>query len=379
MRTNILDAVYGCLVGSAISEALGAPVEGMHYREIREQYGKLTEFIPSYRGNTGNRYEASRGEAGVPGAVTDDATWRHYIALTIARKGGRITPDDFAALLIEKMNPDRLWLNERIVYQKLLIGMNPWDMGRGTVPASCAMMAIAPVGIINAGNPTQAYQDALDIAGVNQDEVNRDAAGTLAAAVATALLPGATVEDVLAAADKHSSFVIRRTLVLALDLARASADVDEFAAKFYARMLDWTAPSPPWKGAWDKNYYESGNSLEVLPAVMGILYLTGGDVNRCIIEGANFGRDCDTIGNVVGGLAGCLQGASAIRPDWIETVETVNAGLFQEVEGDPSANFYKMAKRLVESLKAEQLATRERADRLAQLLETNLAGGTLYL
>jgi ADP-ribosylglycohydrolase len=374
MQTNILDAVYGCLIGSAISEALGAPIEGMHYREIRAQYGKLTELIESYRGNTGNRYEDSRGEAGIPGAVTDDATWRHYIAMTIVRKGGRITPDDFAALLIEKMNPNRLWLNERIVYQKLLIGMNPWDMGRGTVPASCAMMAIAPVGIINAGDPAQAYQDALDIAGVNQDEVNRDAAGTLAAGIAVALMPGATVEDVLKAMEKYSSFVIKHTIILAMDLARASATVDEFAEKFYGRMLDWTAPSPPWKGAWDKTYYESGNSLEVLPAVMGILYLTGGDVNQCIIEGANFGRDCDTIGNIVAGLAGCLQGAGAIRQSWKDVVETANADFFAELEGDPSANYYSLSKRLVEALRLEQQAAKERANRLAQLLETNLAG-----
>ncbi len=31
MSRDILDAVYGCLIGGAIGDALGAPVEGLNY------------------------------------------------------------------------------------------------------------------------------------------------------------------------------------------------------------------------------------------------------------------------------------------------------------------------------------------------------------
>jgi len=30
--------VYGCLIGGAIGDALGAPVEGWYYTEIREKF-----------------------------------------------------------------------------------------------------------------------------------------------------------------------------------------------------------------------------------------------------------------------------------------------------------------------------------------------------
>jgi len=64
------------------------------------------------------------------------------------------------------------------------------------------------------------------------------------------------------------------------------------------------------------------------------LYLCKGDVTQSMIEAASFGRDCDTTASMAGSIAGAMQGASAIRPDWIQTVEEANRDFFQEVEGD---------------------------------------------
>ena len=365
MAQNLIDAVYGCLIGGAIGDALGAPIEGGYYTDIRKDPGELTELVPTYRGNTGDRYLASRGEPGVAGAITDDTTLRHYLCLTIVRKGGRVTPDDFAAIWLEKLNPNRFWLNERIVLQKLQIGMNPWETGRGQPPAGCATMAIAPVGIVNAGNPAQAYQDAVHIASLNQDGVNRDAAATVAAGVAAAFLPEATVDSVIATMMEHSVDVVRRGLVLTMDLAVTSSSVDEFAEKFYATMLDWTWPSRNWT----KERFFSGSSLEFMPVVPALLHLCGGDVNQSIIEGANFGRDCDTIGSLAGNIAGVLHGASAIRPEWIEQVEQANVEFFEEVEGDRAANFHSMAERLVTVLGQERQAAEQRARLLGTIID----------
>lgn len=376
MAKDILDAVYGCLMGGAIGDALGAPVEGMYYADIRQEYGKMTELLPSPVGNTGPTYGGSTGASfrddydGPPtpaGAITDDTALSHYLCLAIVRKGGRITPDDLAAIWVDELNPNRFWVNERIIRRKLRAGMNPWSAGVGSIPAGCALMGIAPIGIINAGNPAQAYQDGYNIASVNQEGYNRDAAGTLAAGVAAAFAPGATLESVLEAMRRHSSYLVKRAIELTLDQAYASISVEEFAARFYENMLDWSWPWPP-QAEWDKDNFFSGSSLEILPATMAILHLCQADVNQCLIEGASFGRDCDTIARSVGSLAGALQGASAIRQDWIETVEGVNQEFFEEVEGDPGANFYSTARRLVEALQAEQGAAQERANMLQKIL-----------
>ena len=141
MAQNIFDAVYGSLIAGAVGDSLGAPVEGWYWNEVREKYdkGRITELESGIRGNTGNTY-GKKGLVSPPGCFTDDTTMRHYMCLAILRKGGRITPDDFAEILLEKFNPDRVWLNEHLMITKLKIGMNPWDAGKGNPPCGCDSM-----------------------------------------------------------------------------------------------------------------------------------------------------------------------------------------------------------------------------------------------
>jgi ADP-ribosylglycohydrolase len=374
MAKDILDAVYGCVIGGAIGDALGAPVEGWHWKDIRDKYegGRITEMEPGTRGNTGPLYGGTShfnfgnydGPTTPPGTVTDDTTLRHYLSYAIVQKGGRVTPDDYAAVWLHKLNPNRLWINERVTLWKLRMGMSPWDTGKGNPPAGVASMSIAPIGIVNAGNPTQAYQDGFNIAFVNQDNADRDGAATLAAGVAAAFLPGATYQTVIDVMIQHSSFIIKRALMLTMDMAHESSTIDEFAEKFYATMLDWKWPDLRWTK--ERNF--SGSSVELVPITAAVLYLTKGDVNRGIIEAAGLGRDNDTTAALVGNIAGAIHGASAIRQDWISAVETANADFFVELEGDANANFYSMAKRFVAVLQNEANVARQRAEFLDRLL-----------
>ncbi len=129
MAKDILDAVYGCLVAGAIGDALGAPAENMYYRQVREKFGKIHDFMA---------YDNISYSSGLPGAVTDDTTLRHHMCLGVVRKGGRITPDDAAHIWLKDLNPERFWNPDKITYLKLSAGVNPWDVGRGNIPSACA-------------------------------------------------------------------------------------------------------------------------------------------------------------------------------------------------------------------------------------------------
>ncbi len=356
MSYNLYDRIYGCLTGAGIGDALGAPVEGWYWNEIREKHGRLEEFKPFDTGYSD----------GSPGSFTDDSVLRHYLCLAIIEKGGRITPDDWGAYWAAHVNTDRLWVNERLTKIKLKQGMNPWRTGDGNIPAGCASMMIAPIGIVNACNPDQAFQDGMNIAGVNQFGPNQDGAASVAAGQAEAFDPDATVDSVIGAMYDHSSWFMRRAYDLTMELARSSEDVDTFAEQFYKKMLDWSWP----QGNWRKDHYFSGNSHEFVPVVMAIFYLCDGDVNRSIIEGASFGRDCDTIASVVGGLTGAMHGASAIRSEWIEQCERANAPFYEEVEGSREKTLKTVAERMVRVIENEATAARDRADRLRGLLGT---------
>jgi ADP-ribosylglycohydrolase len=179
MSDSLFDKVYGCLIGGAIGDAMGAPAEDWHYTDIRPTFGRISTFLP----------QPARSRDGAPGQITDDTTLRHYMCLAIIRKGGRITPDDYAKVWLSDLNPLRLFFTERIVVEKLKLGMNPWETGRGQPLADAAIMAVAPIGIINAGNPAQAFQDGFNVSSIHQDGIERDAAAATAAGFAAAFTP----------------------------------------------------------------------------------------------------------------------------------------------------------------------------------------------
>jgi ADP-ribosylglycohydrolase len=238
-------------------------------------------------------------------------------------------------------------------------------------------MAMTPIGIVNAANPAQAYQDGWAIASLQSDGPHRAGAATVAAGVAAALAPGATVERTLEAMTTYSGPHLRRASDLALDLALESEaaarsaggstireNVAAFTKAFYETLIDWW--SRP-RLNWDRAHFPNGTSVESVSIVMALLYLCRGQVNDCLVEAANFGRDADTIAHLLGAIAGALCGASAVRADWVAQVEAANRPFFEEVEGDPDANFYSMAVRLVEALRAERRAALARAEMLARM------------
>lgn len=285
------------------------------------------------------------------------------MCMAIIKKGGRITPDDYASVWLSDLNPLRLFFTERIVVEKLKLGMSPWETGRGQPLADAAIMAVAPVGIINAGNPAQAYQDAYNLSSIHQDGLEREAAATAAAGFAVALLPDATPAMVLDAMLEHSSFDARRLITIGRDLAAETRDVDLFTEHFYLRYLDRSFPRPPtW--VWDKDRTVSPTSREVLPIVCGLFELCNGIPEDCISAGSSFGRDADTIATVLGGLSGALHGASRIPSEWIEASETANVEFFKEVSPETPINFRSTAEDMMEAVISER---RNTADRLAQL------------
>lgn len=376
MAKNLLDAVYGCLIGGAIGDAMGAPVEGWDYEKIRAIHGKVTDILVSNRGNTGPTYGGTSGESydeeydGLPpvrGQFTDDTTLRQLMALAVVQKGGRITPDDYAKVLIEKLNPNRMWVNERVILWKLKAGINPWDCGLGSIPAGVATMAIAPIGIINAGNPQQAYQDAFNIGFVNQAGHNRDGAATFAAGVAEALRPGATIKSILDVMFAHSTYLMKRAMHKTMNLAQRCSSLDEFTEKYYACMLDYSWPNSPHLPN-DQDRYFSGNTIELVPITMAILYFTEGEPYQAIIEAASFGRDCDTTAAMAGNICGALHGASSLPAEWIETIEKANLDFYEEITDDPKKNFFWMAEGMVHALSNELGRSKERAQQLETLL-----------
>ena len=291
----LYDKVYGCLIGGLIGDAMGAPVEGWHYQAIVEKYGEVDDF---------------------DGEGTDDSAIKMILCDAIMKNGGYVTADEFAEsfLLAENRRFYHLFYTPvRNMFHKIEDKLElPVYAGWGNQQSSSSAMAISPMGIINACNPRQAALETYDVAGLihaGSTTFCRDAACVMAAAVAEAMNPHATVESVLGAATAYLHKTSSRTIVehinAVMELANEAKGYEIFREKFYEKHLQSLMC----------------DSRETVPCVLALFRLAEGDPEKAILYGANFGRDADTIATMVGALAGAFKGAGALRGAWVEKIK----------------------------------------------------------
>jgi ADP-ribosylglycohydrolase len=296
--------ITGCLLGGLIGDAIGAPGEGKTYLDIAETHGVLDNF---------------------QGAGTDDTAIRLILIEAILASGGHPRVDDFAAAFLRAKDTSyRLWwVPVKNMFHKLEAGVAlPADVGWGNMHSSSSAMAIAPLGILNAGDPRRAAQETFEVAGLihaGPSGFARDAACAMAAAVAAALAPAATVESVIDAASAYllptSAQMLRAVIAGTLDLARQAGTYEEFRRRYYSGPLREIIPDP----------------RETVPVTLALFRLANGDPTAGIVMGANFGRDADTIATMTGGLCGALRGVGALRPDWVAQAEAGAGARYPEL------------------------------------------------
>ena len=76
------------------------------------------------------------------------------------------------------------------------------------------------------------------------------------------------------------------------------------------------------------------HSIEEVPVALGFLVVTGGDFEGTIMGATNYGRDNDSIAGMGGAIAGALHGIDALRPDWVEKINTANRIDLMPIAGD---------------------------------------------
>jgi len=337
-KSQLVRKAVGCLMGGLIGDAIGTPTEGKDYREIEARWGWLSDFT-------------SDG--------TDDTVMRNLLAEALIRTGGYATLDDWAQVWIDHWSDifgvklPKFFISVVHTAQKLKHHVVPRMAGMGNMPSSSSAMGIAPVGIVNACNPRQAALQAYSLASlIHIYDVGycQDGAAAIAAAVAEAMKPDATVAHVLAAATAHilpsSGAEMLGRIDAALTLARQTGEYKAFRAAVYDRASDFFCPL-------------ICDARETVPLTLALLLLGGDDIERCVTYAANFGRDADTLGSMVGSIVGALRGIDSIKPAWIDKVRQV-ASVDQE----------SLAVRLAEAAMAKDRTERDAQDLFAALATT---------
>ncbi|MCP4167731.1 MAG: ADP-ribosylglycohydrolase family protein [Chloroflexi bacterium] len=283
----------GCLLGAAIGDTMGAPCEGLSAQEIRKRYGALTGFVSDRASGTDD---------------TDFTLFNAHILLTY---GVDVTVAQVEAEWRDKLlAPGRVYrpggFSDVISTRNLAAGLHAPQSGAfgHQMWSDGVAMAIAAAGIICPGNPAQAAQLAEVLGSVSNARDGIYTAQAVAAAISVAMV-GATPHEMMAVAIDHvpaNSWTYRT-----LQRARAVSDGHDDIEQALSAIAD--ALIIPW-WTW------ADLATEAVPLAFAIFLASDGIYRRAVPAGIRLGRDADTIGAIVGSLAGAYGGVDAIPASW---------------------------------------------------------------
>lgn len=318
----------GCLLGGALGDALGAPIEFRTHAEITRQYG------PDGPDTLGQAY-------GVDGAITDDTQMTLWTAdgclrgyIRGASKGVASVPAVVLRAYLKWLKtqaetpptPDDVrregWLYghpalhaRRAPGMTCIRALEGWRRSN-TKPSNrskgCGgVMRMAPVGLLS-DTPEMAYRFGCDLAELTHAHwTGFVAAGAFAVAI-WHLCDGAPLADALdrareaAAADGEKGRETVAALDRAYELAPSSrSDVDAIHA------LGTVTPDrgPGWVAE------------EALAVAALCARRYPDDARRALRASVTHTGDSDSTGSICGNLVGASLGSAALPADWVEAVE----------------------------------------------------------
>ena len=315
-RPGMTDRALGALTGLAIGDAMGMPTQAMRPADILADYGPITRLTAA-----GPRQLIA---AGMPaGAVTDDTEQAMLLARLLIAGDGHVDPLVFADALVRweqemaaKGSLDLLGPSTRAAVRRLAAGVPAAEAGRDGATNGAAMR-IAPVGLATPPSPLPALVDAVVEASMvtHNTSIGLAAAAAVAAAVSAGVEGGSradTIEIAIAAADSAAR---RGRWVPGGQIAPRIAWV--------TARLACVAPAA-WADELDAIVGTGVPAQESVPAAFGILAVAPSAWDAVCLA-ASVGGDTDTIGAIVGSIAGALTGMSAWPADTVQCVEEVNA------------------------------------------------------
>ena len=338
MASSLLDGARGCILGGAVGDALGGPTEGRTPEVIRERWGGwVTDIVGPFHEDWRTARPISPLHKG-DGHVTDDTMMVLALSRVYGEVRGHLDAHHIASHLVPRIAEDviyvpeferdtvlvnRLFYAEKYLYLRLRVAnADPREAGVGNAVNCGAAMYMAPVGVVNAGDPDGAYREAIEIAGAHQQSFGREAAGVMAAAVAEALRPGASVESVVQTCLRLAREGTRAAIEAVTEAARGLSGWEEAIPALRAAVRPFDGVGDSYREPLpDARLPSRVRSIEELPVALGFLVACRGDYLGTVLGGVNYGRDSDSIAGMGGQIAGALHGASVVPEGWTRLIQ----------------------------------------------------------
>jgi len=297
-------------MGVAIGDAMGAPCEGMSAGAIREKYGVITDFL-------------SDDPVG-----TDDTDFTLFNAHILLTYGTSVTLEQVEHEWRDKLLSGNYYyrpggFSDVFSTRNLQAGLHTPQAGafNHQMWSDGVAMAISAAGIISPGQPEQAARLATVIGAVSNARDGLYSAQAVAGAISVAMV-GASPDEMFETALRvvpHDSWTWR-VLDRLHKLDLKNLDLETALQRIEADFVM----------AW---WYWADLVTEAVPLAFAAFLTCNGDVRRAIPAGVRLGRDADTIGAIVGSLAGAYGGENAVPAHWKSRVQASKGKCIGYVNG----------------------------------------------
>ena len=338
IEMNRLDRVRGSLMGLAIGDALGAPLEGLSAQQIRAHYGQVDDFVDGCRAWKRKPYRWR-----MPGLYSDD-TQQALALCDVLLECGRVDPVRLAELYLSLAHPKGSYVGAhrgvgrsfRQVLIDLESGRSPTQTGQLSAGIGAAMR-IAPVALYYCFDELDPLFEAVMAASLMTHRDIRSLTGALAVAHAVRhLLDGHACKASLLfriAADVRNDEerMLERfpevtsredhRLSLSTAIARTEPLLDLPREQAHTALVEEAnrhGAEPSCKRP------TMGFPPACIPSCLYVL-LTTESLEEAIIEIVNMGGDADSAGAILGAMAGAHYGAAEIPERWLSRLQNRDA------------------------------------------------------
>lgn len=326
LSDTINERCYAVLLGCAIGDALGMPVEGWKKEQIRKYVGKIEHYLDPVVPTDATGREVQRDEFGplkcwnrdiTKGCYTDDTILTLALAQSLAQYGMNL--EEIAKGQLQEYL-DRLLPNgdvfggfggtTKAAFQNLINGMSPTDSGVIGGPGNAPAMKMAPLGVYM--HLHEKYADGLKFAKTIGEITHKDPRS-----VASGVVHAHAIYSLLHNIDRHE-------FVDTLDFVCRNYE-DPLTHEFTDSLDGPLASRFAWismhrDAAADfahKNLKSTSKVYHSYPFAVFMFQKYWDDPIAGLIETVNYGGDCDTTGAMYGAMVGARFGNIFPR-EWID-------------------------------------------------------------
>jgi len=291
---DLQDRIKGSLLGLAVGDALGMPVEGLDRAEIERRFGRVTEMIAPGEGHFHYGLRA--------GQYTDDTEETLILAKSMIEARG-FSCDLFSQRLADWGSSWASGLDRGVGIAtrssvEALIASKGWRETGSPIPTCGSAMRVAPIGLVYHCNLDIVCRYA-DLQSLPTHTSTSSRAGAVAVAAGVALSlqgrrPLAVIEKASALAGRVDS-KMGEALRMVIDLL----EEDE---KVAVRTLG-----------------NSPATVETVPSAF--YYFLKYPPEEAVSSAASGGGDSDSIAGIAGALAGAASGSAWIPERWLSILE----------------------------------------------------------